>query len=109
MVSLKESPKAVMTLMESQWRYRAVWSYPPIIGGTSEMNRLIPTFLTVPPFNTAPHMVGTPNHKIILLILHNYNFVTVMTYNVDIWHVTSEGVVTYRLRTPVLAAGHRRV
>lgn len=54
-------------------------------------------------------MVGTPNQKIILLTLHNYNFVTVITCNVNIWYVASEGVVTFRLRAPVLAAGHRRV
>ena len=37
------------------------------------------------PFNTLPHVVLTPNHEIILLLLHNCNFATVMNSNVNIW------------------------
>ena len=36
------------------------------------------------PFNTAPHVVVTPNHKIILLPLHSCNFITIMNYNISI-------------------------
>ena len=38
-------------------------------------------------FNTVLHVVMTPNHKIILLLFHNYNFATVMICNVNIWYV----------------------
>ena len=30
--------------------------------------------------------VVTPNHKIVLLLLHNYNFATVMNCNMSIWY-----------------------
>jgi hypothetical protein len=43
-----------------------------------------PTFLMLGPFNTAPHVAVTPNHKIILLLLHNCNFATVMNCDVNI-------------------------
>ena len=42
------------------------------------------TFLILRPFNTVPHLVVTPNHKIILLLIHNCNFATVMNYSVNI-------------------------
>ena len=42
------------------------------------------TFLMLRPFNAAPHVVVTPNHKIIALMLHNCNFATVMNHNVNI-------------------------
>lgn len=29
--------------------------------------------VTLPPFNRVPHIVVTPNHKCILLLLHNDN------------------------------------
>jgi hypothetical protein len=35
-------------------------------------------------FNTDPPVVMIPNHKIILLLLHNCNFATVMNHNVNI-------------------------
>ena len=35
-------------------------------------------------FNTVPYVVVTPNHKIILLLLYNCNFATVLNYNVDV-------------------------
>ena len=35
-------------------------------------------------FNLVPHGVVTPNHKIILFLLHNCNFSTVMNHNVNI-------------------------
>jgi hypothetical protein len=37
------------------------------------------TFLTLTPFNAVPHVVVTPNHKVILLLLHNCIFATVMS------------------------------
>ncbi|ERE74215.1 SPARC-related modular calcium-binding protein 1 [Cricetulus griseus] len=48
--------------------------------------------------NTVPHVVVTPNHKIILLLLHNCNFITVTNFNVQChtytgycWCVTPDG------------------
>jgi hypothetical protein len=35
-------------------------------------------------FNTVPHVVVTPSHKITSLLLHNCNCATVMDQNVDI-------------------------
>ena len=43
------------------------------------------TFTMLWPFNTV-HGVMTPNHKIISLLLHNCNFVTVINHNVNIWY-----------------------
>jgi hypothetical protein len=40
------------------------------------------TFLKPPPFNSVPHVVVTPRHIFFLLLLHNYNFITVMNHNV---------------------------
>ena len=37
------------------------------------------------PFNTVPHVVVTPNDKIIPLLLHNCNFATNINHNVNIW------------------------
>ena len=41
------------------------------------------TFLMLPPLNTVPHVVVTPNHKIISLLLRDYNFANVMNHNVN--------------------------
>jgi hypothetical protein len=38
----------------------------------------------IQPFNTVPHGVVAPNHKIISLLFHNCNFATVRNYNVNI-------------------------
>jgi hypothetical protein len=61
-------------------------------------------FLMLWPFNTVPHVVVTPNHDIIWLLLHNCNFSTIMNHNINIWYVgyiigNSKGVMTHRLRT----------
>ena len=63
------------------------------------------------PFTLVPHIVVTPNYKIISLLLHNCNFSTVMYHDVEIWyagylmgHSTLQGVETHRLRTMVLKA-----
>ena len=42
------------------------------------------TFLMLRPFNTVPHVVVTPNHEVISLLLYNYDFATVMNHNVEI-------------------------
>jgi hypothetical protein len=42
--------------------------------------------LMLQPFNTGPHVVLTPHHKIISLLLHNWNFATVLNHNVNIWY-----------------------
>jgi len=34
--------------------------------------------------DTVPLVVVTPNHKVILLLLHNHNFAAVMNFNVNI-------------------------
>ena len=47
--------------------------------------RWFSTFLMLCPFNTVPHVMVTPNHNIILLLLHNYNFATIMSHNVNIF------------------------
>lgn len=39
-------------------------------------------FLVLPPCNTVPYAVVTRNHKIILLLLPNYDFATVVNHNV---------------------------
>jgi hypothetical protein len=49
----------------------------------------------------------TPNHKIISLLLYNYNFATIMSHNVNICYtgyliVYLCGVSTHRLRTAYL-------
>jgi hypothetical protein len=40
--------------------------------------------LMLRPFNTVLHVVVTLSHKIIVLLLHNSNFATVMNQNVNI-------------------------
>lgn len=42
-------------------------------------------FLIPRAFNTVPHVVATPSHTIILLILHNCNFAIAVDYNVNTW------------------------
>lgn len=37
-------------------------------------------------FNTVPHVVVTLNHKIILLLLQNYNIATIMNCDAHIWY-----------------------
>jgi hypothetical protein len=52
------------------------------------------TFLMPWPFNIVPCVVTTFSHKIILLLLHNCNFTTVMNCNINIWNA---GVASHRL------------
>lgn len=52
--------------------------------GNEPLEQRSSTFLTLRPFNTVPHVVMTPNHKIISLLLHSTNFATVMNCNVNI-------------------------
>lgn len=44
------------------------------------------TFIMLRPFNTAPHVVVIPKHKVISLLLHKSNFAIVMDHNVNIWY-----------------------
>lgn len=53
-----------------------LWLAPPLAWWFS-------TFLILIPFNTVPHVVVTPDCKI-LLLLHNCNFATVMNHNANI-------------------------
>jgi hypothetical protein len=39
------------------------------------------------PLNTVPHVVITPNHKVISLLLYNCNFATLVNCNINIWYV----------------------
>ena len=55
---------------------------------------------------TVPHVMGSPNYKIILLLLHNCNFATVVNCNVNIFGdrglptpYPPPGVKTHGLRT----------
>jgi hypothetical protein len=48
------------------------------------LEQWLSTFLMLGPFNTVPHVVVTPKHKMISILLHNYNFATVINYNVNI-------------------------
>ena len=64
------------------------------------------TFLMLRPFNTVPHVVVTPNHNIISILLHSCHFATVINRSVNVqysgylicdilWIVQSlKGVVT---------------
>ena len=63
------------------------------------------TFLILWPFNTVPHVVVTPNHKIILLRLYNCNFASGMNHKVTIENAgypvyDFKGVSNHRLRAP---------
>lgn len=44
-------------------------------------------FLKLLPFNTLSHVVLTPDHKMISLLLQDYSFATVMKCNVNVWYV----------------------
>lgn len=46
------------------------------------------SFLMRRPFNTFPHVVGTPTIQLFLLLLHNCHFANVMKNNVNIWYAT---------------------
>jgi hypothetical protein len=50
------------------------------------LSHWLSTFLMLQPFNTVPHVVVTPNHIIISLLLHIYNFLIVMSNSVNIWY-----------------------
>ena len=52
----------------------------------------------LPPFSTVPHVVVTPNHKIISLLLQNCGSFTAM----EIAVATPEVITTDRLRTTAL-------
>jgi hypothetical protein len=49
-------------------------------------NQWFSTFLMLQAFNIFPHVVVNPNHKLILLLLCNCHFSTVMNHNVNIWY-----------------------
>ena len=61
------------------------------------------------PFDAVPHVVVTPNYKIISLLLHNCDFATAINCNVNIRYAgylamraTPVGVVSHWLRTTTL-------
>jgi len=59
--------------------------YGSVSGLKGELARpVVPTFLMWGPFNTVPHVVVTHNQNIISLLLHNFNFGTVVNHNVNI-------------------------
>jgi len=54
------------------------------------------------PITIVSHVVLTPNHKVISLLLQNYNFGTVMNHNANTWYagyLHATFVTTDRLRT----------
>jgi hypothetical protein len=58
------------------------------------------------PFNTVLHVIMTPGHKIITLLLQNCNFATVMNQDVNVWNaghlICNPYERVHRLRTPAL-------
>ena len=50
--------------------------------GSCPQSKWIPFFLIQQLFNTLPYVSVTPNHKIIVLLLLNYNFATVMNFKI---------------------------
>lgn len=67
------------------------------MSGDRAVLHLIPMFLKTPQsslcqlpnatfFGTVPHAVLTPKHEIILSLIHNYTFSSVMNCNVNITH-----------------------
>lgn len=56
----------------------------------------------LPPFNTAPQVVVTPNYKIIPFLLHNCNFDAAINYKVNVQYGTLKGVTAHGLKTPDL-------
>jgi hypothetical protein len=72
------------------------------------LEQWLSTFLMLRPFNTVPHVVVTPSHKTISLLLLNWNFATVMNHNINGWYTgyliqNPKGVVAHRLRTTAVA------
>ena len=63
---------------------QAMFSLNPRESGLSSARTVVLNLLMLRPFSTVPRVVVTPNHKIILLLLHNYNFATVINHNVNI-------------------------
>ena len=76
------------------------------------LSQWLSTFLTLGSFNTVPHVEVTNNQKIISLLFHNCNFVTVMNHNINIWHVKpsppKKGVETCKMKRADLGGGLRR-
>ena len=54
------------------------------LGKLQFLTQWFSTFLVLQPFNTVSHVVVTPNHNIISLLLYNCNFATIVNYNVNI-------------------------
>jgi hypothetical protein len=52
----------------------------------------------------SPSLVVTLSHKIISLLFHNYNLVTVMKHNVNISYVAPEGGCDTQVLAPALEA-----
>ena len=60
------------------------WEGPHRRASLSHLEQCFSAFVTLRPFNTIPHVVVTPNHKITSLLLHNYHFATGMYCDVKI-------------------------
>jgi hypothetical protein len=59
------------------------WTNSPV--GTT-LEQWFSSFLMLWALNPVPHVVVTPNRKIILLLRYNCNFAIVMNHNVTIWY-----------------------
>jgi hypothetical protein len=63
-------------------------------------------------FDTVPHVVLTPSHRISSLLLHNCNVAAVMNCNVNTWYagisyVIPNVVTAHRVRTTGLSQNYR--
>jgi hypothetical protein len=56
-----------------------IWELLLLFLSLFSLHEWFSTFLMMGPFNTVPHVAVTPNHKTTLLLLHNCNFVNVIT------------------------------
>lgn len=52
---------------------------------------VVPNLPNAAPFHTIPPVLVTPSHKSILWLPPNYNFVTFLNHNTNIWYTTPRG------------------
>lgn len=60
-----------------------MWNHREVECELQLLDQQVSTLLIMPwPFNRVPHVMGTSSHKIILLLLHNCGFATVVNHSV---------------------------
>ena len=62
----------------------------PGLSRSTTVAERFPTFLMLRPFNTVPHVVVTPSHKMAFIASLQHNFATVMNHNENI--IFSDGL-----------------